>query len=297
MTVFANLSMKRFLASLSVLAMFFNVVPLHVLQAATSFNIDVDAFAVTSQGTFDSNAGTQSGTGAFANGNVGNQYGEYAESMCIPTLVDFAYQVTGRDVGSAAPGAASTRVYFDYFRAQGDGTFGYVGLENITTSLSDPADAADLSDFTYLVTEFGGNIQVPYYVDGAQQNDPRVLAGTLTAAVTGPFDGDNNDDGGVADADDEQRFYEINVTGVPENATAVVPLCARLSDDAGQFPGASLHLAAIQVNTSNLAELPEVTVIKTVVGSADPADMFTLNMVATNPSQASFSGSALLVLR
>lgn len=288
--------MKRFIASLSVFAMFIQLVPLSTVQAAANFNINLDGFSVSTQGTFDPLTGTQDGVGAFGNGNVGNQQGEYAESMCIPMIIDIEYVTTGVDNGSGPSGSVDVPIIFDYFRSQ-DAVIGYERMENVTTALANPDDALNLSEFTYPGTELGGVVSLPVTAG--------VGSGSVSGTVTGPFDADVypgtlND---AVDADDEERYYNLNVSGIPEDTTVSFAFCARLSEEAANFPGASMHIEAngggtIQVNPNNLSQLPDFTITKTVdntAGGTADADDFTMQILDVNNGNtvvASFPGSA-----
>lgn len=263
-------NMKRFIASLSMFAMLFSILPLQVAQAQVSttfFGFKLD------QGVAASFSGDQQvGAGAFSSGNIANgNSGVYSEGMCVPLFV----RIHNTD---PVPAVINSTATFDH---NNGGVIGYTGLEAITGSsisgfdnLSDIVFTGDdLTTLTSVTSNLGANVPV---------------------TVTGPFGPTN---AALVDSD-AMGHYNVSLT-VPSSDTVDVPFCARLSDVAGAFSnGSELQLRlgngeTININPSNLLELPELTVVKTTTDGS-PASDFTMQVLDHNNSfavVAEFPGS------
>jgi hypothetical protein len=102
---------------------------------------------------------------------------------------------------------------------------------------------------------------------------------------------------------DAQRYYVFNLHNIPAGETVRIAFCGRLSRSAGDYGGgASLHVNVangagnqdIAINPRGLLELPQLTVIKDVVGSAEDASTFQMQILNSADSSLvhQFAGDA-----
>ncbi|MCI0478933.1 hypothetical protein L0Y59_00095, partial [Candidatus Uhrbacteria bacterium] len=275
--------MKHFRTLLHALAITALALP---FQFQTSYaGAPVSAVGFALDGAYTEPGGQPTGTGSFSNGSLG----AYLEGSCIPMLVSIENK-------SNDPGSESVTISFDY-KPNGNPTdaVGIEGFEELTTSLtgSQLPNSSNLNEFTFTKNDLSGVTSFPTSDDG-----------TVSATVAGPYGGGTAGAIPVAD-DDTERHYDIELTDIPGKTTAYVLFCARLGLDAGDWPGASLHVnpdqggGSIQVTVSDLIELPSLTITKVVSnGDALPED-FSFNVSPSIDGQSTFSiptgGSSVVI--
>ncbi len=264
--------MKRFIAAVSVFAMFFNIIPLNSVSAAVNGDVGIiDAFKLTAN-NYSLVLNQPTAPGSFAGGSLQ----DYPEGSCIP----FVFAITN-DSGFTD----DTRAYpvFDYF----DDVVGVERLELLSANVAVPTN---LNQFNFTNTAYDAADNVALTT---------TLGSPVTLQVDGPYAG-NNTSTTATGSTDEFRHYNVTVEDVPDGETVNLSFCARLSLGAGGFNGASMGVRNggpggeknTGINPDKLLELPEVNVIKVVSGGTAVAGDFTINMTATNPSLANFPGSA-----
>ncbi len=209
-------------------------------------------------GTYQNLSGQPTGDATFTNGNVG----AYPEGACVPALI----KVTNKE---ASP-RVDFEIVYDYHK-NGNVTQ-VVGVEDLrpieltTGVIGDPETFVDnLNDIVF-----------PGWALNAVQGFDST-AGGVSATITGPYGGD---EGAAAVADNDTfRHYNVSLSGIQENATAYVLVCAKTGLDASLFPGSSMSVktgggggaGSMPIQGGELLQLPSLTLTKTVSkGSAMP---------------------------
>lgn len=240
--------------------------PFQLLAAPkASSSVSMNGFVLS--GSYSVVANQPTGTGQFANGNVGAYY----EGSCIPTLIE----VTNTD---SKTGDIDFTVDYDYYRKIGqDSYLGIIDIENLTTALNDPNTANNLNQFTFTGTSL------------SNQSFLTSTGGQVSAVVDGPYAGKNGMQ--PISAIDDQRHVNLTLQNVPAGETVHVLVCSRLGIDASQIPGASLSASAsgsggggggnMPIDTTSLLQLPSLTITKTVDntgGGAATPDQWNFNV-------------------
>jgi len=226
--------MKRFIAAVSVFAMFLNVLPLQAAHAAgpqSAFSLT--GFRLPASVTAVFNGAQQEGAGSFQNGLVG----AYAEGMCVPMYAEVSNN-------SSAPAFEMyLNINYDYFRAA-TGVVGYQGLETYSFNhgITDPNVADNLDDFSFTGADLTSVTSFPL-----------VGGSSVSALVNGPFFGE----GDPLVPSNPNRYYHIVLQNVPANAQVLVPFCGRLSEMAGQYSnGADLHISLAEDGRETVSANP-----------------------------------------
>ena len=252
-------------------------------QAADS-SVSTEAFSDNSGITYSEVSGQPTGDGDFGNGAVAG----YPEGACIPFFVELKNTTNGR---SAAIVDVSITLVHDYMNS---GIIGVTELEQIAQNagtLQGLKDADNLNDIA-----FSGN-EVTSITSVALSS-----GGSATAAVSGPYAGDEDDGTSPVTATDTKRHYLVTVQDIPVNASAYLYFCGRLGLDASEYPGASLSIGVsppsggvenTAIATNQVLALPSITLTKEVVGGDASADEWSFNVSPSINGQSNFPTTAI----
>ncbi|MFA5935393.1 MAG: hypothetical protein WC787_00850 [Patescibacteria group bacterium] len=257
---FRNIAVAILLTALTI------ILPLGTSAAVPEGEVLINTWGFVLSEDYSLVSGNPTANGSFANGNVG----AYAEGSCVPVLIDVTND-------SDTIGDIEFRFIFDYFSNGPDPVVGIDHLETIFSGLPDPMNDADnLNDFTYPGSDFTASSMFTS------------ASGTpINAIVSGPYSGNDN---GVdpIQSDDADRHYNILLEDVPAGGTVHVLACARLGQDAGQFPGSSMHASTsngngngpgqVPIPSNELLELPTLIVEKSIMGGSATPSNWTFNV-------------------
>lgn len=235
--------------------------------------VDMSGFVLS--GIYSEPSGQPTGSGSFANGNVG----AYPEGSCVPALIEATNS-------GKADGDLQFTITYDYKKhGNPDDFIGIDVLEEIVPNFTgDPNLADNLDDFTFTNNDFSSTMSFE-----------SSTGTTIYANISGPNNSTNN----------KKRFYDVTLQNVPAGVTVYVTLCSRLGLDASQaFTGSSLSVSAkgsegsegsgggggtMPINGSELLLLPSLTIEKIVAdGNATP-DMWNFNVSPQINEQSTYN--------